>query len=834
MRTRVHWTLVATVATATLGFTPPALSDDRPASEVRVVSSPPTGERTTLYISNRAPLQPSPLIKLPIQSIDPRGWLRKQIELQAAGFHGHLPEISRFLKRDGNAWLSPDGEGDAFWEEVPYWLKGYCNAAFVLDDPRMLAETRMWIEAAIGSQRDDGWFGPRTALTSIRGKPDLWGNMIMLFCLQDYYAYTGDERVIELMTRYFKFVQSIPDDGFLPGYWDTMRGGDLLYSVYWLYNRTGDISLLELSQKVHRHTARWDEDIINWHNVNISQAFGEPATFWLQAGEPRYLRAAYRNYDKVRDLYGQVPGGMFGADENARPGYTDPRQAIETCGMVEMMLSAETLVAITGDLTWANRCEDVVFNSLPAALTADLKALRYLTAPNMIQSDVKNKSPGLQNAGPMLHMNPWVHRCCQHNFGHGWPYFAQHLYFATPDHGLAVVFYADSTVTAKVGQGVEVRLEQSTHYPFAESISFQLHASAPTSFPLYVRVPGWCDAPIVRINGTALDVAGRPDHFIVLDRTWVDGDQIELTLPMYVSLRRWPANHDSVSVDRGPLTYSLQIGERYVRHGGTDEWPAWEIYPTSPWNYGLVLNDANPAASFQVHTRPWPDNEMPFTHEGTPIQLVGQGKRIPQWQRDKLGLVGLLQQSPVTSDQPTEMITLIPMGAARLRISQFPVIGSDANASVWQPPPKPRFQVVASHCYAGDDVDAVADGREPKSSDDHLIPRMTWWDHQGSTEWIEARFDQPRQVSSVEVYWFDDTGRGSCRVPKSWQVSYRDGDTFRPVVTDAVGGSQLDTYNRMQFQPVTTTALRIEVELQAGYSGGILEWTVGGPPPAKE
>ena len=106
-------------------------------------------------------------------------------------------------------------------------------------------------------------------------------------------------------------------------------------------------------------------------------------------------------------MYGQVPGGMFGADENARPGFTGPRQATETCGLVEMMGSDEMLLAITGNPIWADRAEEIAFNSLPASMTADLKALHYLTAPNQIQLDRASKSPMIQNGGDMFSYNPY-------------------------------------------------------------------------------------------------------------------------------------------------------------------------------------------------------------------------------------------------------------------------------------------------------------------------------------------------------------------------------------------------------------------------------------------
>src|SRR5262245_49745479 len=144
----------------------------------------------------------------------------------------------------------------------------------------------------------------------------------------------------------------------------------------------------------------------------MCQAFGGPTTFWPQSKDPKHLGAAERNFQEFRTKYGQVPGGLFGGDENCRPGYVDPRQGMETCGMVEFMLSAERLVTITGDPIWADRCEDVAFNSLPAALTADLKAIRYLTAPNMATADARDHSPGIENGGPMFQFDPNNHRCC--------------------------------------------------------------------------------------------------------------------------------------------------------------------------------------------------------------------------------------------------------------------------------------------------------------------------------------------------------------------------------------------------------------------------------------
>jgi beta-L-arabinofuranosidase (glycosyl hydrolase family 127) len=315
-------------------------AEDRAAGVDRL----PARGKNTHYAGNRAPLTPAPLIKLPVGAVKPHGWLRKQLELQAAGFHGHLGEISAFLRKENNAWLSSTGQGERGWEEVPYWLKGFGDCAYLLDNREQIKEAKLWIEAALKSQREDGFFGPssvKSTVESTSGKYDLWPNMVMLHCLQSYHEFTGDQRVIDLMTKYFHWQLTVPEKDFLPPYWQHQRAADNLWSVLWLYNRTGDTKLLELADKVHRHTANWTDGVPDWHNVNMAEAFGGPTFYYQRSKEPRHLAAADRNYRSIRELYGQVPGGMFGGDEWCRKGYTDPRQAIETCGMVEMMFSAE-------------------------------------------------------------------------------------------------------------------------------------------------------------------------------------------------------------------------------------------------------------------------------------------------------------------------------------------------------------------------------------------------------------------------------------------------------------------------------------------------------------
>jgi hypothetical protein len=659
------------------------------AQRIIVVKRIDNSKHNSYYVSNRSPLAPQYFIKLPVTAIKPGGWLKKQLELQRDGLTGHLGEISIWLTKHDNAWLNKDGKGTYGWEELPYWLKGYGDIAYMLNDPKMLQQTKFWIDAVISNQRVNGDFGP--ANETKPGRRDLWGNMPMLWCLQSYYEYSNDPRVLALMKKYFKFELNVPDSLFLKDYWENSRGGDNLLSVYWLYNRTGDKWLLDLARKIDKNTANWrqKDNLPNWHNVNVAQSFREPATYYMQSKNPADLQATYNDFKLIRDIYGQVPGGMFGADENARKGYDDPRQAVETCGMVEQMTSDEFLLQYTGDTFWADNCEDVAFNTFPAAFMPDYKALRYLTAPNMVVSDSKNHAPGINNDGPFLNMNPFSSRCCQHNHSAGWVYYAENSWMATPDNGLAAQLYSDGEVTAKAGNGHPVKIITTTHYPFSETVEFKVITSLPNTFPMYLRIPEWCDNPAIEINGGELKLDAGPGGYIKLNNTWKNGDRITLTLPMHIKVRKWTRNKNSVSVNYGPLTYSLKIDEKYVKNTNNKEtaigdakwqesadpekWPTYEIYPASAWNYGLILNEKDPARSFTVEKEPWPKDNNPFTNAAAPIRLMVKGKQIPGWTIDQYGLCGLLPVSPVKTAELITSLTLVPMGGARLRISAFPV-----------------------------------------------------------------------------------------------------------------------------------------------------------------
>lgn len=786
---------------------------------VKAAVSPPARGANRYYTGNRAPLLPNPLIKLPVGSVRPHGYLRRQMELMAEGFSGRLTEISRFCRIEDNAWVHREGTGHSGWEEVPYWLRGYWNLGCLLNDQRILNEANRWLDGVLGSQRASGYFGARTNLAGerTRGVPDIWPNMVMLFPLRARYEATGDKRILDFMLRYFRWQTTIPLEQFIPSSWQHWRAGDNLDSIYWLYNHTGEAWLLELARANHERTADWVGDLPTWHVVNIAECFREPGQYYQQSRDIRYLRAAERVYDTVRGIYGQVPGGMYGADENARPGFTGPRQGTETCAFVEMMFSGEMLAGITGDVKWADRVEEVAFNSFPASMTPDLKGLHYLTAPNQVQLDRVDKSPMVQNGGDMFSYNPHQYRCCQHNVAFGWPYFTEYQWMATRDNGLAAVLYGPGELTAKAGDGTTVKITEATNYPFDEVIHFTVSTPKPVRFPLSLRVPGWCERPALQVNSVPLPAPRDARGWLVVERLWREGDKVRLELPARITLTQWTKNRNTVSVNRGPLTYSLRIGERWEKKEGTEKWPGFEVYPTTPWNYGLIADLADPASSFEVVRKPGVLAAQPFTVDDAPILLRARGKRIPQWKQEPNGMVGEVQPGPVRSDQPAESLTLIPMGCARLRISAFPRIGEGPGAKEWQES-VPIW--LASRSGHFDPPSALGDGILPRDSADRSIPRFLWPEPSSEPQWIELMYSEPRRIAGAEVYWAEE---GSVRLPSAWRVLYWDGAGFRPVSGTSEYELRKDAFSRVRFDPVRTPRLRLEVQLRERSTAGILE-----------
>ncbi|MGW4084281.1 beta-L-arabinofuranosidase domain-containing protein [Streptomyces sp. NPDC004822] len=617
-------------------------------------------------------------------SVTARGWLAGQLRLQLDGLCGRFESGSHFLDFSATGWVHPERGG---WEEVPYWLRGYIPLAVATGDAAALKRSREWVDAILATQEGDGFFGPRALRTSLDGGPDFWPFLPLLQALRSYEEYTGDGRVVPFLVRFLRFMNA-QGPGAFDRSWVSYRWGDGLDIAVWLHRRTGEAFLLDLAAKMHTHGADWTGPTPSRHNVNIAQGLREPAQYAQLTGDADLTRATYRAYDTVMDAYGRFPGGGLAGDENYRPGFTDPRQGFETCGVVEFMASHELLTRITGDPVWADRCEELAFNMLPASLDPRGKAIHYITSANSVDLDDRTKTQGqFENGFAMQAFQAGVdqYRCCPHNYGMGWPYFTEELWLGTPDGGLAAAMYAPSSVRTQVAGGTTVAVTEATDYPFGDTVTFTVSTPRPVRFPLVLRVPGWCDGPELRVNGAAFAASDGPSWARV-ERTWRDGDTVRVRFPQQARLRTWEGQHGAVSVERGPLTYSLAIGEHYERIGGTDAFPAHAVHATTPWNYGLV-----PDTPLTVARTGSGVPAQPFTPEAAPLRITARARRVAEWIVDDEHVVAPLQDGPARSTAAVETVTLIPSGAARLRITSFPTAAPDGRP--WTPePPFRRLQ----------------------------------------------------------------------------------------------------------------------------------------------
>ncbi len=254
----------------------------------------------------------------------------------------------------------------------------------------------------------------------------------------------------------------------------------------------------------------------------------------------------------------------------------------------------------------------------------------------------------------------------------GWPYFTEHLWLATADNGLAAALYSPCEVKAKVAGGAEVRIAEDTWYPFGEVIDFTVRTDREVRFPLYLRVPDWSKDAAVLINGERQSVELPAGHYALIRRCWRNGDQVRLDVrpgSRPEGLARMGGRRPAPP--RAALVFS-KIGEEWKRYAGTEEWPALEVLPTTPWNYGLEVDSARPEAAISVESAGAPAYQ-PFALEAAPIVLKAKARRLPDWKWEGR-MAGKMPAGPLRPGGAAEEVRLVPMGCARLRIAVFPRI----------------------------------------------------------------------------------------------------------------------------------------------------------------
>jgi hypothetical protein len=642
-----------------------------------------TAPSNSAVLPSRSPLAQRVFNPLPLGSIEPLGWLRDQLEIQANGLGGHLDEVWADVGPN-SGWLGGMGES---WERGPYFLDGLTPLAWQLNSPFLKQKAQRFFDWTLDNAQPSGLFGPRS-------NNDWWPRMVMLKALTQYYEATGDSRVIPVMERYFAYsLRELPNRPLRD--WGRYRWQDEVLSVLWLYDRSGDPSLLRLANLLRQQGYNWQAQFEHFiytfrctpqylgltptsplpdramqtHGVNNAMAIKASPLTYLLTSDPQDERAVFRQIGDLYRYHG-IPNGMFSADEHFAG--RNPSQGIELCAVVETMFSLEHSVAITGSAPLGDRLEQIAYNALPGAFTDDMWAHQYNQEPNQVEVS--------------LHREPWTtdgpesniyglapnFGCCTANFHQGWPKFTASLWMRSSDHGLAAIAYAPCRVHTSIGS-THVSVTEETDYPFRDEITLRVEPASPMAFPLHLRIPAWATGAQIRVNGE-LQAAPTPGTFARIHRTWKPGDMVRIVLPMQPRISR--GFHDAITIERGALIFSHAPEQAWLklrdRGNKADD---WQVYPTSAWNYAVAVDEENVASAVRVEEAPVTSGV--FTAAKAPLRMRAPAAQDQAWFAQD-GVAQPLPKGAVQTQSKVEEIALIPYAAAKLRITAFPERKSDA------------------------------------------------------------------------------------------------------------------------------------------------------------
>ncbi|MBP3571465.1 MAG: glycoside hydrolase family 127 protein, partial [Clostridia bacterium] len=613
---------------------PPTSASTGSGSETEAETEPPIllGEPRDVLVTTKGAVDNVKFSPLPLGQVQAASWLRNQLLLQAENVTKQFESLSPDCKSEGDnrsGWLGGSGES---WERGTYYTRGLIASAYVLNDDDMKKQARKWIDWTLESQVESGAFGP---FANDPEKLDYWPLMPMLMALELYYDATGDERVIPFLQNYFAWEAEALKTKKLTS-WARVRGGDNILAVLWLYEKTGDESLLDLCEELYKQTFDWetayDEEawLGAYHIVNAQQSFKLFPVMYAVTGDEHYLDVYYEGIENIYMASGRQDG-MSNGDEMSRG--IDAVYGNETCAVVERMLCDEIALYLLRDATIADHLELITYNALPQQLLPDGKGQVYFTMQNQVMANLGVHGFTSDGGDRSVYGLPGGYPCCVHNYQMGWPLFIASMWMATSDGGLAVGAYGPNTVTATVGNGTKLTVTQTTNYPYEDTVTLTLSADKTDTYPLYIRVPEWCTSPSVTVNGHAVETELIAGEYAALSAAWEDGDVITLTFPAEITATL--TDNNSVSIRRGAVLFALEIGEKWKKIGYDPlgwhvnrKYPSYDVTPTTDWNYALEnFNFEDVASNFTVIRNPITD-EMRYQLSDVPLVLEAKARAV--------------------------------------------------------------------------------------------------------------------------------------------------------------------------------------------------------------
>lgn len=531
------------------------------------------------------------------------------------------------------------------------------------------------------------------------------------------------------------------------------------------------------------------------HAVRAAYMYSGMADVAALTGNTAYLHAIDAIWNDVVTKKIYITGGI-GATNNGEAfgdDYQLPNMSAyaETCAAIANVYWNNRMFLLHGDAKYIDVLERTLYNGLLSGMSLDGTHFFY---PNPLASVGQHERSAWFSCA-----------CCISNMTRFLPSVPGYVFAKNNNDLYANLFMSNKSSIQLTSTKVEIA--ETTNYPWNGKIDMQINPAKAASFALHIRIPGWVNAQPINgdlyttdasANKVVIYLNGKPIEYkmekgyAVLNRVWKKGDQVSFELPMQAqhiyANKHVKADEGRFAIQYGPVVYCLE---------GKDN------------KDSLVQNivvDKN--AALQVSHNPAMLNGINV------ITMQGEGTKR-QLNSDDL----------ITS---TQTVTAIPYyswnnrGAGEMEVW----IPYTQQASRPQPAPTIAYNSKVSASIPAKSIVAIKDQFEPADSKDNSVPFFHWWPKQNSTDWVVYDFDTVHTVSSSKVYWFDDGPWGGCRIPAAWKIYYKKDGEWVPVKNTTAYEIAKDKYNIVQFEAVTTTALKLEVQLPVDNASGIHEWIV--------
>lgn len=543
------------------------------------------------------------------------------------------------------------------------------------------------------------------------------------------------------------------------------------------------------------HIPVLEQDSAVGHSVRAAYLYAGMADVAALTGDASYVKALDKIWTDVVGTKMYITGGIgaTGGNEGFSHPYALPNLSAycETCAAIANAFWNYRMFLLHGDAKYIDIVERIIYNGFLSGISMEGNRFFY---PNPLESfRGANRAAWFECA------------CCPPNVLRFIPSIAGYAY-AQEGSDLYVNLYIQGETSVGMPNRT-VKLAQTTRYPWDGSIAISVDPGTPGQFGVKIRIPGWAqnrpvpsdlyryldkggELPVIKVNGAVVP-SKLERGYAAIRRSWKKGDVISIYFPMPV--RRVVANEKllddkgRVALERGPIVFCAEWVDN--KDGNVTNLVLPDDAPLKTEFRKSLLNGVQVVLASAVPVRRTlektviADPEQPFT-------------AIPYyaWAHRGMGQMNVWPAREIGSARPLPAPTI-------------------AYTS----------KVTASQNRR---ADAINDQLEPVNSIDHTIPFLHWWPRKGTTEWIQYDFKKEETVSRTEIYWFDDTGIGECRLPRSWKLLFKDGDEWKPVENISPYEVEKDRYCKITFKPVRTSALRIEVQLVPEFSAGLYEWKV--------